>query len=121
MARIRAGPASLMRRGERSRRRGSLRQYQRPARASSCRSQIRRAALGDVRHLAAGSHRLLEGGKSTGCTLTGTSAVEDGAAQLPRYLLVGLAQGAEPLQQNEPLDLLGKDAGIGRGNQRPWE
>lgn len=47
--------------------------------------QLRRAILnrtrGDVRHLAAGSHRLLEGGKSTGCTLTGTSAVEDGAGR----------------------------------------
>ncbi|MNT49942.1 hypothetical protein D3C72_1868270 [compost metagenome] len=47
MARISAWAwPSLMRSGDRSRSRGSLRQCQRPSRAISCRSQMSRAALG---------------------------------------------------------------------------
>ena len=51
-----------------------------------------RRRRGDVSHLAAGRHRLVEGGKPTGRSLASAAAIENGPPQLGRHLLIGLAQ-----------------------------
>ena len=81
--------------------------YQRPFPRPSCRSQIRRAAPGMSATCSGQPPPPSRGGKSTGCTLTGTRWLRMALRSCPGTS-VGLVQGAEPLQQNEPPICSGK-------------
>ena len=87
--------------------------FQLPLADEACRTWV------NVGHLATRRHRFIDGRKAQGGSLAGATAIQDGAAQLLRHRLVGLAERPEPLQQDESLHLLGEDPGIGGGDQGP--
>lgn len=72
-----------------------------------------------IPHLAAGHHRLLRCRKTGVLAPGGAGTTLEYPADLPRHLLIGRSERTQSLEQDEVRDLLGKDPGIGRGDQRP--